>query len=287
MTADWSATDFPYSCLRDRVRTGAFAAAIEHTVRPGDVVLDAGAGTGILSLLAARAGASRVYAVEIDPVLCRYLQRTVAANDLSDIITVEQGDVSDFSIMTSGGPVNVLLIEMVETALIDEALVAVWNSLVAAGVVTPQTRCLPGGYRSYGQLGSAAHEFYGMAMEVLRHDWGFYDHDVQAWEPSVFTAIGDRRLLFSDRLTGRPLQPSVTARLPAAESGTINALALTGELELPGYGWFAASPTLNGPKIIPIDAPGRADDELRIDYTMSGGFASFSATWVASSPAES
>lgn len=57
------------SLLADELRLSAFAAAIGRSVRPDDVVLDLGSGSGILAMLAARAGARRVFAIEREHIV--------------------------------------------------------------------------------------------------------------------------------------------------------------------------------------------------------------------------
>ena len=81
----------------DRVRTEAFRRAIDSVVRPGDIVLDVGAGSGILSVFAARAGAARVYAVEQTSVAV-LAQELAAANGVAEIVQVIQGDVMDIEL---------------------------------------------------------------------------------------------------------------------------------------------------------------------------------------------
>ena len=49
--------------LADSVRVDTYAAAISRHIKPGDVVIDLGTGTGILAILAARQGA-KVYAID-------------------------------------------------------------------------------------------------------------------------------------------------------------------------------------------------------------------------------
>jgi predicted RNA methylase len=78
----------------DRVRTGAFRRAIDSVVRPGDIVLDVGAGSGILSVFAARAGAARVYAVERTSAAV-LAQELAAANGVAESVQVIHGDVMD------------------------------------------------------------------------------------------------------------------------------------------------------------------------------------------------
>ena len=87
--------------IRDRVRTEAFRRAIDSVVRPGDVVLDVGAGSGILSVFAARAGAARVYAVERTTIAV-LAQELAAANGVADIVEVIQGDVMDIEPARTG-----------------------------------------------------------------------------------------------------------------------------------------------------------------------------------------
>src|SRR5436309_9370770 len=76
--------------LADAVRVSAFRQAIEEVVTPGDVVLDLGAGTGILGLMACRVGAKRVYAVDEGPIIG--LAREIAwANGFQDRINHIKG----------------------------------------------------------------------------------------------------------------------------------------------------------------------------------------------------
>ena len=55
--------------VADAVRMDAYARAIERTVKPGSIVVDIGAGTGIFTLLAARAGARRIHAIDPNPAV--------------------------------------------------------------------------------------------------------------------------------------------------------------------------------------------------------------------------
>jgi len=50
--------------LADEARISSFRRAVREVVQPGDVVVDLGAGTGILGLLACQAGASRIYSID-------------------------------------------------------------------------------------------------------------------------------------------------------------------------------------------------------------------------------
>lgn len=77
--------------LADGVRAEAFERAISRTVRPGDVVVDLGAGTGLLSLMACRAGASKVYAIEESPIP-GLVESIAGANACSDRIVLVRGN---------------------------------------------------------------------------------------------------------------------------------------------------------------------------------------------------
>lgn len=53
-----------YQMLSDNIRMNAYREAIFKSVKAGDVVVDLGAGTGLLGIWAIQAGASKVYAIE-------------------------------------------------------------------------------------------------------------------------------------------------------------------------------------------------------------------------------
>lgn len=75
----------------DRVRMDAYSAAIEASVRPGDTVVDLGCGPGIFALLACKAGARRVFAIDLNEVV-EFGRHLAAVNGFSECIHFLRGD---------------------------------------------------------------------------------------------------------------------------------------------------------------------------------------------------
>ncbi len=110
--------DFHHSMLVDRIRVEAFMRAILATVQPGDVVVDIGTGTGILSAFAAIAGARQVYAIEREPII-DVAREIVERNGLSDRVTFLEGSSLDIELPERG---DVLVSETIGNAAYDEGI---------------------------------------------------------------------------------------------------------------------------------------------------------------------
>ncbi|XP_010666534.2 protein arginine N-methyltransferase 1.1 [Beta vulgaris subsp. vulgaris] len=85
--------------LKDVVRTKTYQNVIYKNdfLVKGKVVLDVGAGTGILSLFCAKAGAKHVYAVECSH-MADMAKEIVEANGYSDVITVLKGKIEEIDL---------------------------------------------------------------------------------------------------------------------------------------------------------------------------------------------
>ncbi|EFJ24851.1 hypothetical protein SELMODRAFT_149478 [Selaginella moellendorffii] len=107
--------------LQDYVRTGTYYAAVVENRADfqGRVVVDVGAGSGILSLFAAQAGAKHVYAVEASS-MADYARKLIAGNHvLSQRITVIHGKVEDVELPEKA---DVLISEPMGTLLVNERM---------------------------------------------------------------------------------------------------------------------------------------------------------------------
>ena len=111
---------YHFEVLRDEARARAYDDAIRRRVRKaakkkqkafgaekgGVSVLDIGAGSGLLAMMAARAGAEKVVACEWHGALATCARRNVAANGLSRAVTVASGDVAKLRRGKQGVPVD-------------------------------------------------------------------------------------------------------------------------------------------------------------------------------------
>jgi ribosomal protein L11 methyltransferase len=89
---------------------------MDGVVEPGDRVADLGAGSAVLAIAAARLGASRVAAIEMDPDAIGNAEQNVLVNDVGDRVVVIEGDAE--TILPHVAPVRVVLANIISSVLI-------------------------------------------------------------------------------------------------------------------------------------------------------------------------
>lgn len=123
--------------LLDRARVAAYARAIRAVVRPGDVAVDVGTGSGVLAVLAAQAGARKVYAIERGGV-ADLASRVFADNGVADRVELVRADARDVRIPE---PADVIITETLGVFGIEEDIVALLKLLARQGA--PGARLVP------------------------------------------------------------------------------------------------------------------------------------------------
>lgn len=133
------------SMLSDRTRTRSYLDAIRATVRPGDVVVDLGTGTGVLSIAAAKAGARHVYAIEASEIAA-VARACFEVNGVADRITLLEGLSTEIELPEKA---DVLVAEIIGSDPLAERIL----EFTADGVrrfLKPDARLLPSRLRVYG-----------------------------------------------------------------------------------------------------------------------------------------
>ena len=271
----WSGTDFPYMCLIDINRTQTFKKAIGETVKPGDTVVDVGSGTGILAFFAAKAGAKKVYAIEIDHLMADSLRKSVELNKLGGIVEVIESDARKADLPQN---VDVVLAELIETGLLDEMQVMVLNDLREKGIIGPATRVIPRAYETSVRLLEVKDDFYGFQIAAPKHDWPFYSLNDKEWHQlQKDYATEPQGLGLVDFEAGR-VEPRVeqTLEFDIPNGKNVNSLELSGMSYLSRETKLGPAHSYNGNKILYLDEiAGPAKVKIRFSYEMSKGLGNF------------
>ena len=149
--------------------------ALEDEIRPGNTILDVGTGSGVLAIAAAKLGAARVDAVDIEPVAVRSSRENVERNGVGHLIHIEAGSVGPGA--PFGGRYDLVLANIIARILIELApglagAVEPGGTLVLSGVIESREPAV-------------RREFDGAGLQFERRD------QIEDWVSLVYRRDGD------------------------------------------------------------------------------------------------
>lgn len=262
-------TEGVWNCLIDKKRTQAFIRAIRDAIRPGDVVVDAGTGSGVLAMASVRAGAAHVYAIESDPSNIRWLTEAFVKNGYSDKITLIDGDATRCSLPKRA---NVIVCEMIATGLIEELQIPAMRNLLLSA--TQNCRVVLKHMTNRIALASSQQRLHGFIFPVPRYE---YPDEIELRSTLLSKSVPYCTVDFSNPPENDHVSWNRAIRV--SKSGILNGLRIASESHFSNGKKLGATFAYAYPLVLPVEPiEVRASDTVRVNvsYKLCGGFQNLS-----------
>lgn len=274
----FSPIDFVGQCLVDGERIFSFRKAINKVVKQNDTVLDLGTGSGIMALLAARAGAKKIFAIEFDFFVAEIAERAIKANNLKEKINLLINDARSYN-FPQKIKFDVVISEMLTTGMVDESQVQVINNLHEKKLIDDSTIFLPSRHDTYISLVNANFKMFGLKIPMILHLWKWHK-----WSNFKISKIADKLILNSIYFNKKNNEKfKTTIFFEAKKTGIINSLYLTSRTFLTDKIFLDDTEALNAPMLVPIPEKFVKKGQkikLKISYIFGGGYRNFNAKFV-------
>jgi protein arginine N-methyltransferase 1 len=278
--------------MSDPARMRSYNQLLQRVVKPGAVVVDIGTGMGVLSLLACRLGARRVYAIEPSDVI-NVARSVAAANGYADRIVFYQSTSMEVDLPERADVVIADLVGMLPwyEHSIDAIVDARRRFLAPGGLLVPQSDA---------------------AWAALVDAQDLYDRHIQPWQRlglgfdlggirELLTNLWERARLLPDQLLTKPrrfvtIDYNTIADVNMRErlswtlerGGTMHFIALGMDRMAGSPEWFSNAPDapadrqctlIRAPMLLPLPAPVSIQPGDTVSVDVSGSLAGDDYVW--------
>lgn len=262
---------YHYELLADKTRLNTLSRAIRKAAR-GRVVLESGTGSGVLSILAARAGARAVYAVEKDPGVATFARRNFRQAGVEGIVRLIEDDIRAVKLADLGGArVSMMIAENLSTWNVTEPQISVMN-YINENLAEKNAIRIPGHLYHHAELVRSRFRFAD-AVDLRTHYFQFSGIP----KPAVLSAPTLFKHIDMSRINSTGFHGEM--RIVATESGLVNSLRLTSPMRVYGAIEFNSTDSLMPPVVFPLpeDLEVSAGDAVRvaIDYETESEWSRF------------
>lgn len=234
---------YHYEMVADEKRVIPFKRAINEVCK-GKIVLESGAGSAIMSILAAKAGAKRVYAVEIDPIVAAIARENIEGSGFDNITLIQKSTLDVTPEDLDNLKAEVVIAENLSTWQITEPQIKIMN-YINKYLAEENVVCLPAHITNILELAESKYVFEGI-IHMKTH---FFE----------FSGIRPPKLLSEKKIFNKinmlkinPLLADNAIEVAVTEDGTLNSLRLTSPVTIYKGIEFEQSDSLMPPVIVPL-----------------------------------